>query len=148
MSVNPIPEGFHTVTPYLVVEDGSRQIEFLEKAFGGEETHRSNRPDGSIMHAQMQIGDSMVMLGEATGEFLPMQSMIYLYVPDCDKLYGQAIQAGAESLMEPADQFYGDRNAGIKDPLGNMWWIGTRLEDVSEEEITKRAAKAFGESQS
>ncbi len=100
------------------------------------------------MHAQMQIGDSMVMLGEATGEYLPMQSMIYLYVPDCDKLYEQAIQAGAESLMDPADQFYGDRNAGIKDPLGNMWWIGTRLEDVSKEEITKRAAEAFGESDS
>jgi uncharacterized glyoxalase superfamily protein PhnB len=144
MSSKPIPDGFHTVTPYLLVEDASRLIEFITDAFDGEETHRTNRPDGGIMHVQMRIGDSMVMLAEATAEFLPMPSMIYLYVPDCDKLYERAIKAGAESLMEPADQFYGDRNAGIKDPVGNMWWIGTHLEDLTEEEITTRAAEAFG----
>jgi uncharacterized glyoxalase superfamily protein PhnB len=92
----------------------------------------------------MKIGDSMFMLGEATGEYPPLQAMIYLYVPDCDQVYNQAIQAGAESLMEPADQFYGDRNAGVKGPEGIMWWMGTHLENLSEEEITKRAAEAFG----
>ena len=140
MAVKPIPDGFHTVTPYLVVQGVSKLIDFLKQAFEAKEIERHSRPDGSIMHAQVQIGDSMVMMGEAMGEFQPMPAMIYVYVNDTDAVYKRALQAGATSVMEPADQFYGDRNAGVKDQCGNQWWIATHIEDVSPEELAKRAA--------
>ena len=98
-------------------------------------------PDGNIMHAEIKIGDSMVMLGECRDQS-PMNAMIYLYVKDTDKLYNQANKAGAESIMAPTNQFYGDRNAGVKDPCGNQWWIGTHVENVSPKEIQKRMATA------
>jgi PhnB protein len=138
MAVKPIPEGFHTVTPYLLVTDARRLIEFLKQAFGAELVHLSTRPDGGVMHAQVRIGDSPVMMGEVTGEWKPMLGSLYLYVPDTDAVYRRALQAGGTSVMEPADQFYGDRNAGVKDPVGNVWWIGTHIEDVSEEEMARR----------
>ncbi len=97
------------------------------------------------MHAQVKIGDSFVMMGEPMGEFQPMPASIYLYVEDTDATYQRALEAGATSIMEPADQFYGDRNAGVKDPFGNLWWIGTHIEDVSPEEIEKRAKAAMRE---
>jgi PhnB protein len=139
--VKPVPEGYHTVTPYLTVKGVDQLIEFLKKAFGAKEQFRHKRPDGSTGHAEMKLGDSMLMMGEAYGQWVAMPSQIYLYVEDCDKVYKQAMAAGATSLMEPADQFYGDRNAGVKDPLGNSWWIGTHVEDVSPEEMKRRAAK-------
>ena len=142
MAVKPIPDGFHTVTPYLVVTGVSKLIDFLKQAFGAEEFHRSSRPDGSIMHAQVKIGDSMVMMGEAMGEFKAMPAMIYLYVNDTDALYQRALQAGATSVMPPTDMFYGDRNAGVKDLCGNQWWIATHKEDISNEELAKRAEAA------
>ena len=139
MAVNPIPNGYHTVTPYLVVRSAGQLIDFLKRAFGGKETICTTKPDGSIGHAEVKIGDSMIMLGEACGEWQAMPCAIYLYVPDTDALYQRALQAGATSIMEPADQFYGDRNAGVKDPCGNIWWIGTRIEDVAPEEMKRRA---------
>jgi len=137
--VKPIPDGFHTVTPYLIVPGVAKLIEFLQQAFDAKEIHRSARPDGSIMHAQVRIGDSFVMMGEPIGQWKPMPGSIYLYVNDTDAFYKRALQAGATSLMAPADQFYGDRNAGVKDPLGNHWWVATHIEDVPPDELEKRA---------
>ena len=140
MSVKPIPEGYHSVTSYLLVEDVARLIDFLKQAFQATEMHRMSRPDGRVGHAEVKIGDSMVMMGEAQGDWKPMPATLYLYVEDTDAVYRQALAAGAASIMEPADQFYGDRNAGVKDPCGNVWWIATHIEDVSREEIARRAA--------
>jgi PhnB protein len=143
MSVQPIPEGYHNVTPYLVVEDPGRLIEFLEQAFGAEEKERHHRPDGSIMHAEVKIGDSILMLAGASAQWPAKPMSLYLYVADIDAAYKRALAQGAKSLMEPADQFYGDRGAGITDPSGNSWWIATHIEDVSKEELRKRAIKFF-----
>ncbi|MGH2360944.1 MAG: VOC family protein [bacterium] len=140
MAVKPIPDGYHTVTPYLIVEGAARLIDFLKQAFAAEERERMNTPDGTIMHGEVKIGDSIVMMGDAGPGFAPMPGSIHLYVTDTDATYRRALQAGATSVMEPADQFYGDRSAGIKDPLGNIWWIATHKEDVSREEIARRAA--------
>lgn len=138
MAVKPIPEGFHSVTPYLTISGVPRLIEFLKQAFDAREEHVSKTPNGTIMHAQLKIGDSMIMMGEAGGEWKPMPSSIYLYVPDADATYKRALQAGATSVMEPANQFYGDRHGGVKDPSGNLWWIATHVEDVTPEEMARR----------
>jgi uncharacterized glyoxalase superfamily protein PhnB len=100
---------------------------------------RMPTPDGTIMHAEVRIGDSPVMMGEARGEHKPMPGSIYLYVDDTDATYRRALQAGATSLMEPADQFYGDRSASVVDPVGNHWFIATHIEDVPPEELARRA---------
>jgi len=144
MTVNPIPTGYHTVTSYLTVSDARAEIEFLKQAFGARTTETlSQDSDGAIRHAELKIGDSMVMLGQARDQWKPRLASFYLYVPDCDAVYKRALHAGATSLMEPADQFYGDRNAGVEDPSGNHWWIATRIEDVSPEELERRAQDAF-----
>ncbi len=144
--VNYIPEGHHHVTPYLVVPGVAKLIEFLKQAFGAELVEQpSTRPDGSVMHAQVKIGDSRIMMGEPMGDFTAMPAVLYLYVPNTDATYKKAIEAGAKSIMEPADQFYGDRNAGVEDASGNMWWIATHIEDVSPDEMTKRAEAALKE---
>jgi uncharacterized glyoxalase superfamily protein PhnB len=138
-TVKPIPDGYHTVTPHLVNKDVSRLIEFLTRAFDAQEVHRLAGPDGRVMHAELRIGDSMIMIGEASGEWKPMPSSIALYVKDVDATYQRALAAGAVSLKEPMDQFYGDRSGGVKDPAGNHWWIATHIEDVPVEEIKLRA---------
>jgi PhnB protein len=138
--VKPIPAGYRTVTPYLVVRNVPRLIEFLQQAFGATELMRSLRPDGSVMHAEVKIGDSRVMMGEASVSAPPMPGCVHLYVVDTDALYHLALQAGATSLQEPSDQFYGDRMAGVQDPIGNHWWIATRTENVSPAELARRAA--------
>jgi PhnB protein len=147
MAVQPIPDGYHSVTPYLVVQGVGKLIDFLTQAFDAQEFFRMPRPDGTIAHAEVRIGDSIVMMGEAMGELKPMPSSIYLYVNDTDAVYKRALQAGATSMMEPADQFYGDRRGGVKDPVGNIWWIATHQEDVPPEELAKRA-EAFMQQQS
>lgn len=139
MAVKPIPDGYHTVTPYLSILGAGTLIDFLLRAFDAREIHRHTLPDGSIGHAAVRIGDSIVMMADARNEWKPMPSAIYLYVNDTDAAYERALSAGATSLMEPADQFYGDRNAGVRDPVGNYWWIATHIEDVSPEELAKRA---------
>jgi PhnB protein len=139
MAVKPIPEGYHSVTPYLVVPGASKLIDFLKQAFEAEETERVASPDGTIMHAEVRIGDSIIMMGDAMGEFTPMPGMIYLYVNDADATYQRALRAGATSMREPENQFYGNREAGVKDELGNIWWIATHIEDVSPEELKRRA---------
>lgn len=131
MTVKPIPAGYHTVTPYLVVEGAAQLIDFLKQAFDGEEIQRMTRPDGTIMHAEVKLGDSRVMIGEAGGEYPPMPAMLHLYVEDTDALYRRALQAGAVSLREPTDEVYGDRMSGVKDLCGNQWWIATHIKDVA-----------------
>jgi uncharacterized glyoxalase superfamily protein PhnB len=138
--VMPIPAGYRTVTPYLIVRNVPRLIEFLQQAFGATELMRSVRPDGSVMHAEVKIGDSRVMMGEASTSSPPMPGCVHLYVVDTDALYHLALQAGATSLREPTNQFYGDRMAGVQDPVGNRWWIATRVENVSPVEIALRVA--------
>jgi PhnB protein len=144
MPVKPVPDGYHTVTPYLVVPDVAALLPFLQKAFGAEIKEDVKGPEGKSMHAEVRIGSSMVMLGQANEQHAPMPCCLYLYVEDVDALYARAVKAGAESLMEPTDQFYGDRNGGVKDPAGNCWWIGTHKEDLSAEEIAKRAMAQAG----
>jgi PhnB protein len=135
-----IPEGYHTVTPYLTVDDARKLIEFLKAAFDAKVPELLTDEEGNPRHAEAQIGDSRVMIGQARGEWKARPSTIYLYVDETDETYRRALAAGAKSLMEPADQFYGDRNAGVEDALGNWWWIATRLEDVSVEELQRRMA--------
>jgi uncharacterized glyoxalase superfamily protein PhnB len=147
MAVKPIPEGYHSVTPYLVVEGAAKLIDFLRQAFDAQETFRMPKPDGTIMHAELKIGDSMVMMGDASETWKAIPSVLYLYVNDADAVYKRALQAGATSTMEPADQFYGDRHGSVKDPAGNVWWIATHKEDVPPEELKKRA-EAFMKQQS
>ena len=139
MSVKPVPEGYHTVTPYLTVANAARLIEFLQKAFHATLKYHMKDDSGAIRHAEMQIGDSMVMIGQARDQWVPKPANYYLYVPDCDALYQSALAAGATSVQEPATHFYGDRHGGVDDPEGNTWWISTHVEDVSPEEIERRA---------
>jgi uncharacterized glyoxalase superfamily protein PhnB len=140
MTVKPIPEGYHTVTPYLILQGAAQLIDFLKQAFDAEEILRMAQPDGTITHAEVKIGDSRMMMSEATGDFKPMPAMLHLYVEDMDAVYRQALQAGATSLREPEDQFYGDRTGGVQDSSGNQWWLATHIEDVSAEEMARRAA--------
>ncbi len=137
--VNPIPEGYHTVTPVLMVNDAAKLIDFLKQAFGAREKERFADPDGKILHAEVTLGDSIVQLSDATVEWKPVQVPLLLYVTDTDATYRRALKAGAASLREPMDAFYGDRTAGVKDSFGNSWWIATHQEDVSREELDRRA---------
>jgi len=132
-----IPEGQHVLTPYLIVKDAVKFIEFVEKTFGGT-TFECLRNEGKIAHAEIRIGDSKIMLGEECGEFKAMPAGIYVYVEDCDVTYHRALKNGASTIHKPMDQFYGDRSGGVQDPWGNYWWIATHKETVSLEELQKR----------
>ena len=139
MPVSPIPEGYHAVSPYLIAKDAGGLLEFLRKAFDAEETFRMDMPDGSVGHAEVRIGDSVVMVGEA-GEAWPSRpSALHLYVSDVDATYKRAVAAGGTSKDEPEDQFYGDRRANVIDPAGNQWFIATHVEDVPPDEMERRA---------
>jgi uncharacterized glyoxalase superfamily protein PhnB len=137
--VSPIPEGYHTVTPVMTVQGAVKLIDFMKQAFDAKEMYRLDGPNGTVMHAEVKIGDSMVMVGEASDQWKPIQATVALYVQDTDGWYQRALRAGAISVREPSDQFYGDRSAGVKDFAGNHWWIHTHIEDVPAEEIKKRA---------
>jgi PhnB protein len=135
-----MPQGYHTITPYLAVHEANKLIDFLKQTFDAKVIERLDRPDGSLGHAEVKIGNSMVMLGEPGDPAQAMPAMLYVYVPDTDATYHRALAAGAVSLQAPADQFYGDRNAGVQDPFGNRWWVATHKEDVSPDEMKRRAA--------
>ena len=140
MAAKPIPEGFHSVTPYLTVRDAAKVIAFLKQAFGAEIAHEPlKRPDGTIMHAAVKIGDSIVMIADESEMAKASASSLYLYVPDVDSVYQRAVKAGGEKIMEPTDMFYGDRSGGVKDPSGNSWFVATHTEDVAPQELAKRA---------
>ena len=140
MAVKHIPAGFHTVTPYLVVKGVAKVLDFVKHAFDAKESERHARPDGTVMHAQIQVGDSFVMLGEPHDGQPAFPASLYLYVPNVDEVYQRAVKAGGTSISEPTDMFYGDRHGGVKDPAGNQWWIATHIEDVSPEEMKRRMA--------
>jgi PhnB protein len=140
MAVKPIPDGYHTVTPYLTVRGAPKVIEFLKQAFRGELSHEPvKRPDGSIMHAEVAIGDSRVMIAEESEMAKATPSSLYLYVPNVDSVYQQAIKAGGKTVTEPTDMFYGDRSGSVMDPAGNSWFIATHKEDLAPQELAKRA---------
>jgi PhnB protein len=138
MAVKPIPENYPRVSPYLIVKDVEKTMEFIKYVFGGKEREKMEMADGSVNHAEMSIGDSVIMMGKASNEHQIQNTMLYIYVEDTDANYKKALEKGAVSVMEPADQFYGDRNAGVKDKDGINWWIATHVEDVSPDEIRRR----------
>jgi PhnB protein len=147
MAAKPVPDGYHTVTPYLTVRDAPKVIEFLQQAFGAKISHEPvKRPDGTIMHAQVTVGDSPIMIGEESEMAKPTTSSLYLYVSDVDSVYQRAVKAGGNTVMEPTDMFYGDRSGAVKDPSGNSWFIATHKEDVAPQELAKRA-EAFSKQQ-
>jgi PhnB protein len=121
------PEGFSTVTPYLIVTGADRLIEFLKTTFEAQEKLRVPTDDGKIMHAEVRIGDSPVELADSTDRYPPMRASLHVYVPDCDAVYARAIKAGGTVINEPMDQPYGERSGGVLDPFGNQWWIATLL---------------------
>jgi len=143
MPVKAKPDGYHSITPYLVVDGAARLIAFLEEAFDAKEVERFAAPGNRVGHAEVRIGDSLVMLSDARGEHKPMQAMLYVYVDDVDATFQRALAAGATSVQAPADQFYGDRSGGVNDPCGNLWYIATHIEDVSPVELKRRAREAM-----
>jgi PhnB protein len=149
--VKPIPDGYHSVTPYLCIKGAAAAIEFYKKAFGAKELVRMPAHGDKIGHAEIQIGDSHVMLADEFPEmgFLSPLSvggspmMMHLYVEDVDSTANKAVAAGAKVTKPVADQFYGDRSGQIQDPFGHNWYVSTHKEDVSPEEIKERSAKLF-----
>ncbi len=153
MPVAAVPEGYHTVCPYLSIKGATKALAFYAEAFGAQELFRMEAPDGSIAHAEIRIGDSPIMMADAC-EMSPMSSPgeaggstvgIHLYVENVDALYAQALAAGAEVVKAVEDQFFGDRMGTLKDPFGHVWFLSTHIEDLSPEEIGERAAALFGE---
>jgi len=143
MIAKAIPDGYHTVTPYLMVKDAGRFIEFMSSVFNAKVTEQLKRPDGGIGHTEMRVGDSVIMLSEAMGSHQPTPVMLYIYVDNVDTLFERAVRAGGEVVAKLEQQFYGDRAGGIKEPTGNTIWIATHVEDVAPDELKRRAAIAM-----
>lgn len=138
-SKRTIPEGFHTVTPFLSVNDARGLIEFMQTGLNGEVTSMIKMDEGKIMHATVQIGDSPIMVADLMpGMNQPTPATLYLYVDDVDESYRRALNANGTSLRAPVDEFYGDRSAGVKDRWNNQWWFATHIEDVSDKEMERR----------
>jgi PhnB protein len=141
MAVKPIPDGYNTASPYLVVEGADKLIDFMSNVFGAKERFRMAGPGGAIGHAEMQLGDTVVMLGDSstTDNNRIQTAMVHVYVDDCDATFNAAIEAGAKVERELQTLFYGDRNGAVRDPFGNVWWISTHIEDVPPDEMEKRS---------
>ena len=145
-NVKPIPDGYHTVTPYLIIRGAKQAIEFYKQAFGAEEAFRMENEEGKIGHAEIKIGDSMIMLADESNEtnHKSPQALggsavsICLYVADCDSWFNRAVEAGAKVERPLQNMFYGDRTGGVKDPFGYSWFVSTHVEDVSPEEMERR----------
>jgi PhnB protein len=144
-----VPAGYHTITPSLTLDDAAKTIEWYKQALGAEEINRSVGPDGKIMHAEIKIGDSRVMMndvmmgGRGPSSFGGSPASLWLYVEDCDALFNRAVGAGATVQMPLDNQFWGDRAGAVADPAGYTWWIATRKEDMTHEEMGQRAAEFF-----
>lgn len=133
-----VPDGYHNVNPFIFVDGGENLIGFLAEAFAAEETERITRSDGRIGHAEVRIGDSVVMVSDATEELPARPCAHYLFVEDVDASYQRALIAGGTSLREPTDQLYGNREAGVVDTFDNIWWLATVIEDVAPAELQRR----------
>lgn len=144
MAVRPIPEGYHSVTPYITVPDVKTALEFVQRAFGAKQVEAAPDPGGTIRHADVLIGDSHVMFGQASEQWPARPGTLYLYTENVDELYRRAMEAGGTSLREPTNEFYGDRSAGVADSQGNQWWMATHVEDVSPEEMERRMKASWG----
>lgn len=140
-AVKTIPEGFHTVTPFLLADDVTKLLGFIEKAFSGTTVYSMKSLDGVVRHATARIGDSNVMISSGTELYGHMPCMLHLYVHDVDALYAQAVAAGGVSLREPTNEFYGDRTAAVVDAWKNQWWMATHIEDVDPAEMQRREEK-------
>ena len=151
MAVKPIPDGYHTATPYLTLDDAAAAIAYYEKAFGAKERVRMDTPDGKVGHAELEIGDSLVMLSDefpqgstrSPKELGGTSAGVFMYVEDVDAVVKRAVDAGATVTMEVADQFWGDRFGSIRDPFGHSWSIATHVEDVTPEQVAERAREAM-----
>jgi len=151
-TVKKIPEGYHTATPYLIIKDAGKAVDFYKEAFGATELTRLATPDGTLMHAEIKIGDSPIMLCDECPDWNALSPLtiggtsvsIVLYVEDADSVVSRAVGAGAAVVMPVADQFWGDRMGTVVDPFGHKWSIATHVEDVAPEEIGKRAQALFG----
>lgn len=150
--VDPVPSEYGNITPYLIVDDGNKAIDYYAKVFGATERMRIGGPDGKVGHAELQIGESVIMLAEAFPEmgfkspkdYGGSPVSICLYVTDVDAVFKGAIDSGAEQIKPLQDQFYGDRSGTIQDPFGHVWTVASRIETLSPSEIQERAAQAFG----
>jgi PhnB protein len=148
-AAKPVPQGYHTITPSLTLDNAAQAIDWYKKALGAEEVSRSVGPDGKIMHAELRIGDSRFMMndvmmgGKGPKAYGGSPASLFLYVEDCDALYNRAVGAGATVQMPLADQFWGDRGGAVADPEGYTWWIATRKEDLTTEEMNHRATEFF-----
>jgi PhnB protein len=148
-AAKPVPDGYHTITPSLVLDNAAQTIDWYKKALGAQEVSRSVGPDGKIMHAELKIGDSRFMMndvmmgGKGPQAFGGSPASLWLFVEDSDALYNRAVGAGAKVVMPIADQFWGDRAGSVADPAGYHWWIATRKEDLTPAEMQQRAAEFF-----
>ena len=143
MPVKAIPDGYPTVTPYLMVADAEKFIAFMSTVFAAKTTEQLMRPDGKIGHTELRVGDSMIMLSEASESHPATPVMLHVYVEDVDAAFERAVRAGGTVVSKPTVQFYGDRSGGVKEPSGNTIWIATHVEDVAPDELKRRAAKAM-----
>jgi PhnB protein len=143
MAVRPVPEGYHSVVPYITVPDVSQALEFVQRAFDAKQVEAAPDANGVIRHADVLIGDSHVMFGQASERWPSRPGTLYLYTENVDELYRKAMAAGGRSLREPTDEFYGDRSAGVEDAQGNQWWMATHVEDVPPEEMERRMKEAW-----
>jgi PhnB protein len=151
MATKPIPEGYHSVTPYLTVDDAAEAIDYYKKVFGAKERVRMEAPGGKVGHAELEIGGSLVMLSDpfpqastrSPKELGGTSASVFLYVEDVDAVVKQAVDSGATVTMEVADQFWGDRFGSVQDPFGHVWSIATHVEDVPPEEMAVRAKQAM-----
>lgn len=141
-SVPHVREGFHDVTPFLIVDGAVALLEFAKKAFGAKVPFITKTDEGRVIHAYLQIGDSIIMVADTMEGMKAETALLYLYVDDCDATYKKALAAGAKVVAEPKDQFYGDRAGGVRDPWGNSWWVGTQIEELSNEELDQRSRES------
>jgi PhnB protein len=139
MATKHLPDGYHSITPYFTVDGAQKLADFLKQVFDAKERMRMSGPGGKIGHAEFEIGDSLVMLADPSPQSPPKSNSLYVYVEDVDATYKRALQAGAISVREPQNMFYGDRSGGFTDPFGNSWGIATHVEDVPPAEMKRRA---------
>ena len=142
MSTNWLPKNAPRLSPYLIVADLHVLKQFLKAVFSADCQLEIKDENGNLNHLEFRLDDSVIMSGQSSPEFPPLSAMLHTYVPDCDAVYQKALEAGAESVMPPSDQFYGDRSAGVKGPDGNYWWFATHIEDLDQNELEKRSQSA------